>query len=268
MNTNENKLTDAELLRQLVDGYLYNHYQLSLNTLDDWYGFRLCNFVTTLKGVQFEFLDANTSKAVELITREINIASEYNFEELDFKPGDVVIDIGANVGMVSIYLAKVYPFLKIYSFEPIKLNYSNFVQNIQKNEIPDGTIIHERKAVTGDGRSVSLMFNPLNSGGSAVTDFNQKGYIMKAEDQNIESITLNEIFEKYDIKKVKLLKIDCEGAEYEILRNCSTQNLKKIEHLRGEFHELSSLPTEDNCIDLIKFCKKYIKNVDVVELRG
>ncbi len=49
-------------------------------------------------------------------------------------------------------------------------------------------------------------------------------------------ISLNYVFEKYKISGCDLLKIDCEGAEYEIFHNTSSTNLKKINRIVGEIH--------------------------------
>ncbi len=88
--------------------------------------------------------------------------------QIDFKEGDIVIDIGANVGMVSILLAKKFPFFKIYSFEPMRNNYESFLKNIELNKVPNGVIKHFNKAVTKDGRIVSMTKNLINTGNSSV----------------------------------------------------------------------------------------------------
>lgn len=76
-----------------------------------------------LSGLDFVFYDSILSGTVNTVSGEID---NYDFDSIDFKERDVVIDIGGNIGMVSIYLAKKYPFLKIYAFEPVIQNYQNF----------------------------------------------------------------------------------------------------------------------------------------------
>ena len=192
--------------------------------------------------------------------------NEYDFN-IDFKEGDIVIDIGANVGMVSILLAKKFPFLKIYSFEPLKENYDNFIKNIELNNIPKGVIIAENKAVTKDGRLITMSINSANKDGSSTTDVISINSIMTKENSQVESITLEEIFKKYNINKLKLLKIDCEGSEYEILYNADTNLLKNIENLRGEFHENKNLTDEYDIDKLCEYVSKYIKNYKVTKAR-
>ena len=213
----------------------------------------------------FHFQDSILSESVNMIAHELS-NNEYDFN-IDFKEGDIVIDIGANVGMVSILLAKKFPFLKIYSFEPLKENYDNFIKNIELNNIPKGVIIAENKAVTKDGRLITMSINSANKDGSSTTDVISINSIMTKENSQVESITLEEIFNKYNINKLKLLKIDCEGSEYEILYNTDTNLLKNIENLRGEFHENKNLTDEYDIDKLCEYVSKYIKNYKVTKAR-
>ena len=213
----------------------------------------------------FHFQDSILSESVNMIAHELN-NNEYDFN-IDFKEGDIVIDIGAYVGMVSILLAKKFPFLKIYSFEPLKENYDNFIKNIELNNIPKGVIIAENKAVTKDGRLITMSINSANKDGSSTTDVISINSIMTKENSQVESITLEEIFNKYNINKLKLLKIDCEGSEYEILYNTDTNLLKNIENLRGEFHENKNLTDEYDIDKLCEYVSKYIKNYKVTKAR-
>lgn len=261
------RLSNVELIQNIVENYLEEHFQLSIEDLERWYGHRLCQFVTKLRGLDFNFFDIVGSQTVKFVTDEINLTKEYYFDNIGFQPGDIVIDIGANVGMVSIFLAKKYPFLKIYSYEPVYLNYCNLTRNIQLNKIPEGIITPIRKAVNGDGSPVSIMFDPRNSGGSALCKECKEGFILKKEDTNIEAITLEQIFKEHNIEKVKLLKIDCEGGEYDILKSCAPKYLKKIEVLRGEFHEDIRVNPDQQIDELIAYCQKYIKYIDVTKCK-
>ncbi|MDR2251921.1 MAG: FkbM family methyltransferase [Endomicrobium sp.] len=147
----------------------------------------------TINGISFVFYDIFLSDARDGVVREM-YRDEYKLNDIDFKPNDIVIDIGGNVGIVSIYLAKKYPFLKIYSFEPVKCNYDNFLENIKLNKIPDGIINVENKAITKDGRDVKMFFDRLNSGCSSIfrnTNSNSDEVL-----NEVPSITLDNIIKK------------------------------------------------------------------------
>lgn len=206
-----------------------------------------------LKDMNFFFYDSILSTAMKTVSYDIN--NTYNFDNINFKEGDIVIDIGANIGMVSIFLAKKFPFLKIYSFEPSIENYKNFMKNIELNNIPDGIIYPHNLAVTKDNRNIDMIIPiefPVGGASHEIRDFDS--HIWHNYCLNIQSISIDNIFKKYNIEKCKLLKIDCEGSEFEILYNTSPDNLKKCEYMRGEFHG-----TEKQNNDLFLHCSKYIQ---------
>ena len=215
----------------------------------------------------FHFEDSIISMAVKSIAYEINHGDEYNFSNIEFKEGDVIIDIGANVGMISIYLAKKYPFLKIYAFEPVKENFANLQKNLVLNNIPEGTVTAFNCAVTSDGRDVIMNINPYNRGGCATREIFATEHNYSVGNCNVPSVTLEGIFKKHSIERLKLLKIDCEGSEYEILYNTPVSVLDKIEHLRGEFHENKALTTEYDIDSLYEFCCGHIPEVTVEKAR-
>ena len=210
-----------------------------------------------LGGIDFKFYDFIFSGVTEYMPNEID---DYNFDSIDFKDGDVVIDIGGNIGMVSIYLAKKYPFLKIYAFEPVKQNYENFLKNIELNNINKDIIKVFNLAITKDRRDVILTSPFDNSGASNIyNNFRGSGNIISNNDISIKSITFDDIFSNNNISKCKLLKIDCEGAEYEILYSANVENLKNCEYMRAEFHGKKYKQK-----DLYNHCNRFIKNIDVM----
>lgn len=261
-----------DLAAQIADRYLKNKYNLSATELDEYIKSILINYnkiyETTIDGIDFKFFDSIISKTVDLVSAEINAANEYDFKNFNFKKGDVVIDIGGNIGMVSIYLAKKFPFLKIYAFEPVKQNYENFKNNIKLNEIPPNTIILENKAITCDSRNVNMSINALNTGGSSISDVISIGSVTQDINCNIKSTTLEKVIKKHKIKELKLLKIDCEGSEYEILYNTNEEILKRIKFLRGEFHENKDLTEEYDVDNLYAYVSQYINDVKVVKAKN
>lgn len=165
-----------------------------------------------------------------------------------------MIDIGAHVGVFSIYLAKKYPFIKIYSYEPVPENFQNFKKNIQINNVLNIKIYN--KAITCDGRNLKMTMHFLNTGGASAQLKNMQ--LPEHSYYNVESENLDDIFETHNIKKCKLLKIDCEGSEYEILFN--SKRLNSIEYLSGEFHINEYLKNKGYSIEgLYEYCKKYVK---------
>ena len=70
------------------------------------------------------------------------------------REGDIVVDIGAHVGVVSIFLAKKYPFIRVYAVEPEPTNFECLRRNIELNGA--WNVIAINKAVSGDGQERTL----------------------------------------------------------------------------------------------------------------
>jgi FkbM family methyltransferase len=181
-------------------------------------------------------------------------SDEYALREIPFEPGDVVIDIGANIGVCCVFLAKKYPFLTVYAFEPVPESFASLQANIELNGV---TNVHAfPAAVTGDGRQIELVVDLLINSGSATSQLSSTplgGY----RAYTVDSATLDEIFRRFGIERCKLLKIDCEGSEHEILR--SSRFLNRVEYLRGEFHENDYLREQGYSSEsLLAYCRNFV----------
>lgn len=159
----------------------------------------------------------------------------YNFRAIPFKDDDVVIDIGAHIGGESLFLASLDQKLKIYAYEALPENVDllqkNALQNGFSNIFPFllavGGKIGKRKIYYGDEDTEKG--RPWHFGGNAYR-------IHRKEFYEVETITLEKIFLDNKIERCRLIKIDCEGCEYETLKNCPPEILKKVDYIVGEHH--------------------------------
>jgi FkbM family methyltransferase len=204
-----------------------------------------------IHGTTLDVVDVLKSVA-PTIAHELKIDS-YGLKKIRFTPGDVVIDIGGHVGLVSIYLAKRHPQITVYAFEALPPNYEIFKENIVRNGVTN--IVLENLAVTADGRDFHLMVHPDNTGGASGQ---QADMAAPTHDHyTVKSVTLDGIFERYGIERCKFLKIDCEGSEHEILH--AAHVLDRIDWLSGEFHINAKLAGEGYSIDgLAEYLARYI----------
>ena len=185
-----------------------------------------------IRGVSVLVMDRPKSLSGSWIAHEI-AADDYGLERINFHPGEVVIDLGAHVGMISIYLAKKYPFLSILAFEPDPVNFNNLLINLALNHVTN--VIPRMIAITKDARPFSMISPLHNSGGaSGFLDSSVTGLETIASSE-----TLLSIFELNRVKTCKLLKIDCEGSEYEIFTDFSILN--RVEWLSIEIHSSNNL---------------------------
>ncbi|MBT3456003.1 FkbM family methyltransferase [bacterium] len=197
--------------------------------------------------------------AVEGVKKEIS-EGEYYFGDFSCVNGDVMIDIGAHVGIISILYAKLFPELTVYAFEPVPENYEALLKNLNLNNVSN--VVPINKAVTGNGRDVKVISAPWLSASGTLE--NITGSVKRHWPEGassvlshcVASISLDQIFRTFNIKKCKFLKIDCEGSEYEILLNAPPLVLKNTEYLAGEFHIDDNLKGRGYSTQgLVDYCK-------------
>jgi FkbM family methyltransferase len=206
-------------------------------------------WLVTVGDVEFTLADVSTSTAVELIVPEIGHGA-YGFDHIRFRPGDVVLDAGAHVGAVSIYLAKRFPLLRIIAYEPTPPTFETLMENLRRNGVHN--VVPVNLALSGDGRELEVVAQlGANSGGSTASYGNRDrpGHTR----HTVPSVTLDRALDDNGVDHCALLKIDIEGGEHEVLLN--TASLGRIAELRGEFHENSYLRSQGYSIErLIHHC--------------
>jgi FkbM family methyltransferase len=211
---------------------------------------------TDVDGLHLDIEDDPTGGVAKIVCKEI--VNSYKLHEINFEDGDIVLDIGAQVGVVSIYLAKKHPGIKVYAFEPVTVNYRRLLRNIEANGVTN--IIAVNKAVTGDGRTVTIYGDlETNSGGSSIY-----GPVVGADTHEAPSVTLAQILNEYGIGRARLLKLDCEGAEYEIIGDGAL--LERVDIVRGELHQNNLLAKYD-AAEFLKLIQAQVPDVNMNILR-
>jgi FkbM family methyltransferase len=178
-------------------------------------------------GVDVQVYDFAESQAAYTVAQELACDS-YKLRRIPFRPGDCVVDIGGHLGLFSITLALSNPFLRIYAYEPHPDNCALFERNLALNRVSNVELHSE--AISGDGRPLDLRSKATNSGAASAvaTTLSDRCAF------GIPSLTLDQVFARHGIARCRLLKIDCEGLEYEILSATSVWD--RVDRLCGEFH--------------------------------
>jgi len=189
--------------------------------------------IYTIFGVQVDLVDHPTGNILSLVQKDVNNTNLFN--NIYFKADDIVIDIGAHVGIVSIYLAKAHPHIKIYALEPHPYNFNNLIKNIEINKVKN--IIPIQLGVSKDGRDLTLV-DTVTWMSTAPSAFRRA--TINDGVVNIKTITLDKFMKDYSIVHCKLLKMDCEGAEHEVL-DTNPDILDKTDYFLLEIHMMNPL---------------------------
>jgi len=141
---------------------------------------------------------------------------------------DLVIDLGANVGMFSIY-ASSRTQNRVYAVEPLRENLTVLRSNIRDNGCQNIKILPVAVAGVGGFREMLVC-----SAGSMGT-FSAAIY-PSALRINVQCITLMELMQREEIQHIDFLKMDIEGAESDILLGLDDETWSKISKIAMEWH--------------------------------
>ena len=180
------------------------------------------------RGERFFFNETPTAK---VLVEEV-FADNYEVfsKEIPVGPGDVVLDLGANEGMFSIMMAKMFPMAAVYSYEPVPRTYFQMVRNIGLNGVTNINVFNCGVGKNGQNFGVLNVDRQFSGGSSGKDTLNPESGIPTA----VTLTSLDDIFAENKISHCKLLKMDIEGMEYEALYDCGV--LPKVEYMVAEFH--------------------------------
>jgi len=173
------------------------------------------------------FLDKTDS--LDLSINGIYGVLETNIIKNEINDGDVVIDLGANIGYYTLLLAKqVGPNGKVFAFEPESSNFQLLQQNIHENNYEN--VVSERKVVSDSNNSVNLWVGQKSSGANRIYEPKKSGN-QEFKTTKVDSIQLDEYFSNSPYaNKINFIKMDIEGAEFKALQGMKSI-LKKNQNL-------------------------------------
>ena len=145
------------------------------------------------------------------------------------KPGEVVVDVGAHVGLFTLRLLEVEPRCRVVAIEPSPENFACLQTNLE----PVRNKVHlHNLGVGADFGKVKMMDLPTNRSFDART--------MPADDRDVtavDRVPLFHLFQLAGTDQLSLVKMDIEGGEYDTFSNVDPSLLKGIERLAMEYHD-------------------------------
>tara|TARA_B110000438_G_C15791920_1_gene641085 strand:- start:1003 stop:1971 length:969 start_codon:yes stop_codon:yes gene_type:complete len=161
-----------------------------------------------------------------------------DYSEIDVK-NKIVIDIGANIGDTAIYFiskgAK-----NVIGVEPFPKNFNLAKKNILKNKMQENIKLIQSGCSSKSG---FIKIDAEKCDTISTMQENQKGI-------KIPIITIEQIIKENNVPKNSILKIDCEGCEYEIIKSMSKDNFKNFSEIFIEYHyghkQLTEILRENN----------------------
>lgn len=170
------------------------------------------------------------------IIKETCLDRDYERHGVDLQDGWQVVDIGAGLGDFTIYAARRCPRGRVYAYEPFPESFALLQHNLELNAISNVQAV--RGAVSG--RAAEGM--QLYVVGEAVQHTTALNAETKSESDGmtVTSMSLDQVLAP--LPQCDFMKMDCEGAEYDVLLNASPAALAKIKRLSMEVHDGPAAP--------------------------
>jgi FkbM family methyltransferase len=201
----------------------------------------------------FNDLKPGEKHNVYVVFNEITSQRTYNNDFICVEKDDLVVDIGFNYGLFSMTSLRYQPG-RIIAFEPNPKLVKTF-----KGYFKESMIELHQKAVSNKN-GYATFYENLDPGMSTI--FDDINNVSQGDSYEVEVINFNDFIISNNIEKIDYLKVDCEGAEYDIFGSMSDDYLKNnIMKVAIEFHhKLSDIKVQD----LIGRLKRNDFNIELV----
>lgn len=177
-------------------------------------------------GVQFK-VNVNTSDA--LMIWEIWKAKVYDDTRVPICEGDVVVDMGAHIGAFAVRAAKLAKGGRVYAYEASSKNFALLTENRQLNDLEN---LYIENSAISNRRGTMPFYTP--------SDNRILGSLLQNTSSFVEAVptkTFSDIITEHAINRIDFLKIDVEGAEFDILFANPDETLSRTRKIVMEFHE-------------------------------
>jgi FkbM family methyltransferase len=168
-----------------------------------------------------------------IVKEEYKVLASLALDTLGTTNVNIIVDLGGNIGLTSVFFANRFPTAQIISVEPDAHNF----EYLTKNCAPYQNIRALNAAVWSSEKQLTIDSNFRDGAewSRSVMNNSQGG----ATDQQIDAITVKKIMKQFDTDKIDILKIDIEGAEAELFLNdpAFPDIMKKTKILAVEVHE-------------------------------
>lgn len=241
--TNLKKRLNSRLNNNKPDSLEWPEYQLPTVISDNW-------------GMRFLYYPTD-SESVEVVTTKDFYKSELLAIKKLIKKGDITVDIGANIGMFSVYLSLVVGDRgQVYAFEPVRDTYHRMLENLAINRCEN--VLPYRQAVSNKvGKSTMNIF-PEGYGAWNTFGRPNFGEIKPVGKENVPTTTVEHFCRQNKISNIDFLKIDVEGYEKDVLEGAKRMLASnKIKYLSFEISEIPLKGAGRKGRDVFDFLKSF-----------
>jgi len=187
----------------------------------------------------------NSPEFKNYLKKESHVRGEIKFLQSIVEKGMKVIDIGANIGITTVIIAKkIGAKGKVYSFEPVTRYFNVLKKNLSSNKLKNIEIL--KLAVSNQVGRTNFYDN-----GDASSVVPQRG-IKKFE---VSTTTIDIFLEQKRMKKIDLINMDCEGGELLVLKGAKETLRRNKIKIFCEIHHDFLNRLHQSVQDIVKYLK-------------
>ena len=165
------------------------------------------------------------------VLKETCLDRDYE-RETRLEPDWTVVDVGAAMGDFTVHAARLCPRGTVYAFEPLPESFARLEEHVRLNGVTN--VRASAEAIAAEKGTLALYTVTGLSGQHRTAG---DGTSAAAPAITVPALTLGMAFERHGIARCDLLKIDCEGAEFEILLGLSPEDFARIARIVLEYHD-------------------------------
>jgi len=201
------------------------------------------------------------------VYKEIYEEEPYLREGLSVHPGDVVMDIGGNIGLWSMFILEQVPDIRLITMEPVPQIFEALQENIENHRPPKSSVTLLNIGLAEEEKNVEFNFYPRVAADSTANPFDfeqQVRCFLATPAKGVERLlplglrtwfirtllrwsytprkvqchlkTLSQLIEEYQLDRIDFVKLDAENAEREVLAGIQDKDWPKIRQMSIEVH--------------------------------
>lgn len=185
--------------------------------------------------------------------REVFQQRAYNPPGYEIGTNDTVLDVGGNIGAFAVLAGRQAARGRVLTIEPVTENFRLLRENLRLNRLAH--VLPLQAAVLGRPAAEVTVY--CSAAGSGHHSLVPELAGPPQGSQQVPGVTLETLFARFQLVRCDFLKMDCEGAEFEILNSLPPELAPRITKLALEYHTRKHRPKReqaDELIDRLRTC--------------
>lgn len=164
--------------------------------------------------------------------QEVWVNATYKPLGFSFAPGQVIVDIGAHVGVFTLWAATACPEARVFAVEPTPATFEFLRRNIEANRLQNVELL---QCACGGADGHATLYA---RGAPSMNTLYTRDLLGSSFRPLVQTpvVALDTLFSRFGVSHCDFLKLDCEGAEYEILLCAKPETLRSIGRIALEYH--------------------------------